>query len=224
MNNFDTNSKGLNIDLTIMRDEFQAQMRFDENFKRIDDNDNYLYIDFENLSSDFIVTINEEHNEKLKKVVIDNDLNYNFDSDELENYQFIECIESNFENVELYNFCLKNDIAIEERYEIVTVTGYSQGDNATVLINTIEFKTVMGNDFDSTIHGAIFTNYFYNQPIDCRLTVNDNEYIVELKNEYEYYDSEVQDEIITWCCNNIEVEDKDLLKSELKNLLPSDLY
>ena len=225
MNNFDTNSKGLNIDLTIMREEFQGTMRFDENFKRIDDDDNYLYIDFENLKEDFTVTIDEEDIEKVRSIVIDKGLNYYYDNDtDLEIDEYIDCIERSFSDIELYEFCTANNISIEEDYETMTIHGYSQGDRATILINTKEFKTVMGNDFDALKHQEIFTNYFYDQPIDCRLTVNDNEYIVELKNEYEYYDSEVIEEIVTWCCNNIEVEDKELLKTEIENLLPSDLY
>ena len=224
-NNYDSNSKGLNIDLTIMRDEFLARINFDENFKRIEE-DVYLYIDFDNLSKDFIVTITEENNKKLKNIVLENDLNYYYDNDNLENNEFIDCIERSYNDskIELYDFCLNNEIEIEERYKTMYVTGYSQGDRARILVNTKEFKNHAGSKFDSKIHGDIFTNYFYDQPIYCNIIVNGDDYCVELTNEYAYYDSDVIEEIITWCVDNIEVENKELLKEEIEQLLPSVLY
>lgn len=225
INNYDLSSTGVNIDLTIGKDSFLGQDRFNENFTRIEDN-TYLYIDYGNLSNDFIVTITEEDNEKLKKIVIDNDLNYNYDSDNLETCQYIDCITENYNNIELYEFCLNNYIEIEERYKTISISGYSQGDYATVIVNTKECKKVWENEFIKAMpnYSDYFVNLFYNQPLYCSIVVNDIDYYVEFEDEYKYYDSKVIEEIINWSLKNIEVDNKDLLKEQLTELLPTDLY
>jgi len=117
-NNYNNNSDGKNIELTIYVDHDQTQMQFDESFTRLTDKDAYYYTDCGNLET----------------------------PDSLENATAI------------------------------SITGYSQGDYATVYCDPAALTKLWGVETDAQKLKADFEGLFFDSRIYCLFLIDGEEY------------------------------------------------
>ena len=230
-NNYDLNSQGLSVEVSIVRDTLQAQYEYDENFKQIEDG-LLLYIDYSNLSGDYdlsndIVIANNKFNEvMLKKLLVKNDYVY---YSEIKDFFFDDLVN------DLFNFCandkdeiisLLSDYNIEytSNYTTVITRGYSQGNYAEILVNVAEFKKMAGVVFDEDLYENIFHNYLWDTPIYGTVTINGDEFIInEFINDLYTSDEDIKKEIIDYLLKTIKNVDLEKLEMILNDLIPDSI-
>ena len=166
--------RNLQIENDLYYDEFMSQLNFDENFKRIENKNSFVYTDFGNLSGDFdknnffdidydktkLRDINKLKIALLEEMSGDVDIR-NYDAEDLIGQYLTDY--ADLEDLEM----LLNEykISYKKTYAILYVSGYSQGDNAQIFVNKEEFKKIVGVDFIEDDYQEIFQNYFYDMPI-----------------------------------------------------------
>ena len=224
MNNYNCSSTGLNIEFTCERDLDVSQMYFSDNFISIyqkggslinshySNVDCYLFVDNANFDNDFDI----------------NDLdNYTFTKNNLinlmlsvENIDYIQemtrdLFDKSFskmtklELIELYNnefnarFSSSDLINyLKPIFEVIDIRGYSQGDYAEIIFRHKDIKQYNFTDKDEFLlmMSDCFTDLFYNSPIYCRLTINDDEFYIDenLKDQYKYDQDEIKEVIETF--------------------------
>ena len=203
-NNFDQSSTGINLELACFRDSDQSRIEFEENFTCIQPEEYrrsgcWFYSEYgnnekpDNLSDcydfgkcnrkDFrqyaleYYELSENSEPGLIRELIDDmfeygswkDLAIHLLDDEV---GFYDAMRNEFPDI--HNAVLK--------YESCNVTGYSQGDYALVLYP-------IGSKFEGMREH--FKHLFYDAPIYCRLTVNDEEFdLMEDTEDYYKWDRE----------------------------------
>ena len=186
MNNFDTSTNGVSLDLNCEYDTWLSQDNFNENFKKL--GDSWQFIDYGNFIEKDIsdrkyykATIKE-----LKQSIIEYCGNAK-EATEQSNYyigkpfswlskdELFELIENIIDNrSDLIEFYQEN---FKPLYEVLAVCGYSQGDYAEVVFFEEDIKQYNFKDRAEFLTGmrSYFINLFYNSPIYCRLTIDDYE-------------------------------------------------
>jgi len=226
-NNFDKSSSGVNIELFLNYNIDLSQINFDDNFKLIEDSF-LFYKDFGNMklneNLDYYFNINNTIKNKKKLLTI---LNYNnyFDYYHLDYdvnnllCEIIRYIGISLKNMEdLDNLLVKNYVKFSTNFEYTEITGYSQSDFCKILVDTKQFKEVVGVDFDSKVYRHIFKNYCYDSPLSCCAIINNKEYYPEtLDGQYIEFDKEIFIDDIIKQVKNIDVE---LLTKGLEKLVP----
>ena len=84
----------------------------------------------------------------------------------------------NFKSVEggyIYIDCDQLDDEPTPECKLMEITGYSQGDYAKVWYNPTEIEKLWGNAPNEKNLKEQFEQYFYDQPIDISVTINDKE-------------------------------------------------
>jgi len=227
MNNFDMNSKGINIIANIFYDECLSQDNFDRNCKLIDKNkDFFIYTDYGNLSSDFYISLKEESRTDLEDVIEQEQIYCGCSIDELDIQELQALIENELSYIDLFFICKKYHLEIEQNYELLTIRGFSQGDILKIFVNIEEFEKVTGavfNDIKESLKEDLI-NYCYKTPLTARITINDQEiYLDGIDGNYIYYDADTKKQIIEICLKSVSDIDQDLLKEELEELLPEEI-
>jgi len=162
MNNFDKSGTGIDINVYVEYDNDMAQITFDENFERLED-DTFKYIDFGNLNK-----------------------------------------------------------AIEwEDYTQIHIRGYSQGDNATVLVDMKQLAEVWGKTPTYDELEKLFTQMFYDSPLYVRAEINEREVYSKFDGNYDEYN---KNEFIAEIMEELKNSELDLkvLKEELEKIVPSE--
>ena len=232
-NNFNCNSRGLAIELFVQYDNESSQWIFDDNFTHIK-NDTYWYSTWNNIQAPDcfydLYDITEPDKETSYEILVDN---FNYDLEELEEDNWdkdriLEEVMDNYsfpEDLDDFNDMLNyNNITYDKLYEIVYSRGYCQGDAVTVLIST-KLRNVYGlaDDVDLVDNVQEDINHFlWDSPLYCRITINDREYYSEtFDGSYEYFDRDI---FIKEILEEYKDDglDMDLLKEELKRLIPDE--
>ncbi|MDY0138252.1 MAG: hypothetical protein RBR50_01010 [Candidatus Izemoplasmatales bacterium] len=227
-NNFDNNSKGISIECNIHYSTDIAQMDFDDSFSRIDDSV-YQYVDFGNISKLDTKDLISIHSNNKKSDLIDLlDYFHSYDYDiTWSKNELIDFIYS-LDFKELYtkswsnNNDIENYIKVTKRYEVITSRGYNQGDIADIIIPH-KLADIWGIDKKDLMQGLQeqISHFLWDCPINGAITINDVEWNVDeiLDDRYEYD----KDKIISHIVANSDIEDKELLKSELDKVIPYEI-
>lgn len=223
MNNFDTSSNGVNLELSCFFDISQGQYLFNENFVNVYRsgssllNDHYfnidcfLFIDYGNCSNDFDLADFDNYSftkNDLFKALVDHDGDLIALRDSFISYMGYSIYKAtkadllDYVNHRLYDdsekieFCSKY---LTPKFEVLPIRGHSQGDYAEIIFKHCDIEQYNFEDREKFLYMMQdhFTNLFYNAPLFCRLTINDDVEINLhgcLKNEYEYDKSEILDQ------------------------------
>ena len=230
-NNFNQSSSGINITYGVEVDYSSSQYIFDENFKFLKD-ELVIYTDWSNLSGeysvedDYIIEDTKYNRVILKKLLVDEKY-YNFS--ELTN-NFDELIELVF-NINVDEDDLKDlfryyNIKYTSNYTKLVSRGYNQGDYMEVLVNTKEFKKIIGVEFDKNLYQKIFDSKLWDAPLSVWVDINDIRFYSPLMDGLYCNDGGYNKEIFI---KEILEEFKDkkldleVLKEELINTLPSEI-
>jgi len=226
-NNFNTSTTGINIEVSVEFDADMARMNWDENFKRVDDGE-FAYIDFGNLSGDMpeIQPLPRQKGKIIDAICLAEDfwLTKAEMQKEYTQEEIVDEISDYFMNKEeVLEFFEEHDIKTNsDELAEVSITGYSQGDYATILVNTKEFEKVLGIKFNESNYTEYFTNLFYSQPLYARATINGEEYYSEnFDGQYVEFDKEeyISELIENVLAENTEI-DKNVLRDELEEIVP----
>jgi len=208
MNNFDCSTSDVSLDLSCHFDVSMAQIYFEENFTRCTDlnggsllNDRYYNVDlfiftggnniggFDLADKDFY-HIKRVTNKQILKSIIDqfygealedlkDDSMHYFSKYpyQLNKYELLELIENAYN--EDYQVFLNN--TFDKKFEVIAIRGYSQGDYAEIIFTEELIKEYNFKDKEKflSMMGDHFTNLFYDQPLYCRLEVDDQEYYLD---------------------------------------------
>lgn len=197
VNNFDTNSNGVNIELSAFYDSFIAQQDFQECFEKVDVNapdgfygDVYFFKCFD---ADTYIE-NETRNYKIdcdSKTLIRHFIDYvGGDVRELLREAEItsrDTVRDTLGQIEahLYYEAEINDFYskyFELDFHVYQTRGYSQGDAATILIS---------KDAQCLDHiKQLIDHVFWDQPVYARLEVNDVEYYLDENTDRYDYDKD----------------------------------
>jgi len=239
MNNYNQSSTGLNIDLNLSYDIFGSQTNFNENIVRSNNfKDFFVYVDYDNLSYklgydpkkidiDDLYKFDETRVNKIKfmKHII-NELGYIYsDIKDLSIRDMCnDHLEFNDIN-DLYCLILSSDIKYKKLYDVINITGYSQGDQASIIVLSDIFCKAWGCDtIDLDSLTEEIKHYFYDSPIIARITINDEEYYnEELDGMYLYYDEDQKEIFINEVIKYYNNLDPILLRSELEKIVPNEL-
>lgn len=170
-NNYDCNSKGLNIEAQLYYSNYFARDWFEENFKRLGREFrttkewHYIYIDWGNLPADDIIDDNERIVKILddEKTVAEKIFKYlvkeewyteaELEEEKDDMYALIELgidtiYDSTFDDAifPIEELLMRANINFKSKYTIVYSRGYCQGDYAEVLVFEEELKKVWGAD------------------------------------------------------------------------------
>lgn len=239
-NNFDCSSSGVNIECSVFLDDFMSRMNFEENFEILVHsswgvNSVSIYKDYGNLSDEYCIDNDLVIDEtKLSRVKMLKHLvsigEYYSDFKDCETvFEMLGDLIQN-DNIKDYIEVL-DDAGIEysRNYITMTTTGYSQGDFAEILVNVNEFEDVHCVNFNKDKHQQYFDNLFWDAPMSVRVTIDGEDFISEkFDGQYrnwidgKYFDYD-KDEFIAEILENFEDVDSDLLKSELDEILPSEV-
>lgn len=235
MNNFNTSTTGIDIGLAVEFDAGMARIDWEINFKRIGNSDKFAYIDYGYLSGDMpeIQPLPRQKG-KIIQAMIKKSLS-GFDSVFLDYYTKQELKGMSQDMlVSVLDEILYDEKKVQEFYNEhgiktnandiveVSITGYSQGNYATILVNAKEFEEIHGAKFKEEDYKDYFTNLFYNQPLCVRATVNDKEYHSErFDGQYVEFDKdEYIAELVASVLEDQPEIDKDVLIEELEEIVP----
>jgi len=215
-------------DINIRFDAFLSQASFDDNIVRLDDG-TYLYMDEGNLSKEIDNSILPRQKGKLVDCI---------HSEFPDSYDYKTLLEQNqdtlaewlqnlfYDTEDFLKTCAKYDIkTARDNYVEINITGYSQGDSATVLINKAEALEVWGGeDINEESLRDLFINYFYDSILVVRLNVLGTEYISEQfdfqyqNGDNDYDKDKLIEELVEYF--KTEVSDIEFFKEQLEELLP----
>lgn len=224
-NNYNTNSKHVDIEVSCFLDSDLARMYFDENFERVND-DLFIYIDNGNIEANVDpITVCTKTNTKndMAKALDDLGVTYYSYLDDIKEYSFQELIDELENNAVFgdgFTDCLdENNVKYFKDYDLVTVTGYSQGDYATVIIPTKKLEQVWGASVNLDDLQKYMRNLFYDAPLYLRINISSEDYYLHDYWEYNYkYD---KDEIIEAFFNHYKnVPEPEYVKEYLEENLP----
>lgn len=234
MNNFNTSTTGLNVELGCFRDTDLSSFWFEDSFTCVSRdsfsllNDGYRGVnifvyqspDFElfNLDNWKVPTKIKLHDLMLNKLF--NGCTGTFNTEAKDQYdklsykltqaELLEFLSCTYEP-DYHEFIIRN---FEPKFKIVSSRGYCQGDYAEVIYILDEVGDTEELDFD---------NELWNTPVYCRLTVNDEEFYIdsEMKDQYEYDEDEIA-RIIIKLIRGSGIEETELAISEALALIPSE--
>ena len=208
MNNFDCSTSGVSLDLYCHFDVSMAQLNFEENFTRCTDlnggsllNDRYWKVDlfiftggdniggFDLADKDFY-HIKKATNKQILKSIVDQFYGESLEElkwdsihyfskypYQLNKHELLELVE-NVYNEDYQQFLVST---FDKKFEVIAIRGYSQGDYAEIIFTE---ELIKGYNFEDkekflSMMSDHFTNLFYDQPLYCRLEVDDQEYYLD---------------------------------------------
>lgn len=210
---------------------------FQENFTQVknEDNDIWLYIDYGNLSSDVDYSILPRQKGKVINTMLENELTEwtlaELLSMETETvYEHFTSCFNIYSSDSVYNeldefleMCGANNIkTVRDSYVEFEISGYSQGDQATVVVNPSEAEKVWGNTIEN---GALtkegLFQLFCDHTNTVRIDVMGAEFISEQDGTYEYDKDDLIKEMLEYFEN--EIGNLEYFEEQLEDMLPSEL-
>lgn len=208
MNNFDQSSTGTNIEFNGGYDTAISQDDFTDNFKNVK-GDTWIYTDDCNLNKstdDIKIKINSTNKAIINDIAfhymtgttfdklreIKESYFHDFNHRKLSEDEILEIlydVSETSEPHELMSYLEKGNTCLDEHLEInyttVSITGYSQGQYAEVILLD-DIKNEFGKDVD---FNQMFVNYFYRAPVYGELIINGEDYPLYeyLTDYYEWY-------------------------------------
>jgi len=220
----------------IYYDNCQSADNFNENIAEAEYEDGYtyLYVDYGNLSNEVDYSIYPRQKGKIIKCLLA-EFSEDFDRKELLSLpqdvlnEWLEgaCYDKEelLQQFETYN--IKN--ARTSDYIEIVVTGYSQGERATVLVNKKEALKIWGSeDIDEKALQTELEHYFYDSPLNVRIDILGTEYICEtFDGQYQEYGSDTnydKDKLIKELLEYFkdEIEDLEFFEEQLEDYIPSE--
>ena len=229
MNNFNMSSTGINIETNIGYDEIMGQINFDENINRVDVNgvEYFVYSDYGNIDTD--ISIDDLIKYDLESNTLLNDLKVYHNKEDIkkEDYQeYFDMLEDDLSYMdleEIQEVLYDMSVPYTTHYKIVNITGYSQGDYASVIILTDKLKEVWGvaklNIVDVKQN---ITNYFYDTPLRAVVTVNNEDYFIEGYDGYYQFDYSKEEVIKALIHDTPNTINKTILRAELEKVIPTE--
>lgn len=236
MNNFNSSTSGVNLELSCFFDSHQSSYLFDENFTRIND-DTFLFIDHGNFSNEFDLSSLDNYDlsscfvREIKQYFIEHVSDYKSDLNELAyNYfekrfnqllknELLEILTNELDNDDLIDFLNDN---FKAKFEKIIIQGYSQGDQVTVIFKHKDMKEYNFDNRDIFINNMknYIYNLFYDAPLFCKLTIDNIEFYFNdyIKNEYNYDKSE----LLSIASEHIKHDKKDIIMQFLNDNLTSE--
>lgn len=244
-NNYDANSKGLNIEGFACYDSQQSLELFEDNFKKVqeasyDSNGytHYIYTSSRELDEDFEYFI-EGTKTQYKKFLNDSksysDAYLSLASLEDLQDDVIETLEQSYYRMEEKDKIQK---AVEEygikyicEYETFETRGYSQGDYAKVFVNIKEVCKLWGCEDSESLRKNLqqsIDNYFWDCPVVATVTINNVEFRYdEICTEGDCYYNWEREEfiqgILDFYKEKMLEDDFKGLEEQLEYLLPTEL-
>lgn len=251
MNNHDTSTSGVNLDLSCSYDTFMSQQNWNESFTNISRQggslieprffnvDIYQFVDCGNFKEKSIFDLDnysDKTKHSIKLLLLDKvyvsvegareaardmfDKSYS----QLTVNELLELLNEEMES----QYCSSDYIDFYReyftpKYETITIRGYSQGDYAEVIFFHEDMKEYKYKDEASFISkmSDYFTHLFYDAPVYCRLTIDNEEddpiFLDEaLTDSYEWD----RDLVLQYAKDNIEHEKKAYILEWLDDNLP----
>lgn len=195
-NNYDQSSTGINIESRCHYDNWLSQEYFNENFEKIKGDSAWFYTDCRQLNDDSLSEFKTSG--KIK------------DYERLCEYNFISIERADYDNASDYKIDVVQELVALEGFRnavkeasgfnikldfkndirMIEIRGYSQGDYAEVYADFTQIESLWGKIPSESELKELFTNYFYDAPIACRVTINNEEYNIYgmpcFKSEYEF--------------------------------------
>lgn len=227
VNNFDSSSSGVNVEVNVYRAEIDAQYRYDENFEELCSNDVKQYIDWGNIG----VCSNEElfkiKTSNSKQSIIDA-IEYlvGYCDDSIVKDDLIEVL-YDMDFCDLYaptwsrNKSVFDLLDVKCNFEVVVSTGYSQGDVRDVIIPH-KLADVWGCKKSDMMNGMQeeIDHLIWDTPINGEIVVDGSEYFIT-----EYMDSnyEWDADAVLESFKSTHDDLDDVVFEEIEELLPTEL-
>lgn len=224
INNYNTSSTGIDIELSVSYNGDMARWNWEENFLSCS-NSIYIYTNYENLKIDSFEELFESNELTTEESLLEL-VNSKFD-EEAEDCSFTELLDWYVfptDILELVEDLEEYKVKHTRLYQTTSSTGYSQGNCSEVLVPT-KLRELWGLDDDKDLIGkdlkTLIDNYFWDYPYSIRGTVNDVEWYSEsLDGQYKGYDKDtVIKEILESFKEDVDVK---VLESELQDLVPNE--
>lgn len=232
MNNFDTNTNNVNLELRVTWDTDLSQMWFDDVIFRVGDNDSKLFAygveDFDpiylgnyNLKS---ATNKQLHtwlrvnyygsSEDMKDDALNYFSKYSY---QLTKAELIELAENILYQEDYKEFLEANFTPL---FSTITTIGYNQGDQNKVVLPWTLFDNKEPTTKDIESYKEEIDRLFWDAPIDPFFTIDDEQFYItdSLKDLYSY---DVK-EILQVVKDNLTHEKKDYILNWLEENLPND--
>lgn len=173
-------------DIFICQDSDTSRMLFEENFERVeqDNDDLWLYTDNSQLPDDIApINIPPHLNTKNNVAAALDELSDSFYSyaEDIKEYTLQELIDeltdlATFDD-EYTDALNDHNVKYEQPYDVITICGYCQGDCATVIVPTEALKTLWGsNNVNLNDLREYFTHVFFDAPIYFHMTYDNEEF------------------------------------------------
>lgn len=207
MNNFDSSSTGLNLELAVSFDAERARSDFTACFKQLH-NEQYLFMDYGNISEEFDLADLDKYDlttgtkADIKAWYVWNISHFNSDQNDsaykchgktfsrLTKQELIEVVIAECDTVSAIDFLTE---MFTPKYEVIRITGNCQGEIDDIILTQEVIATHTFDDREEFLSRMSdqFTNLFYNQPLYARLTVNGEEHYLDCETKDAYtYDQE----------------------------------
>ncbi len=209
---------------------------FDENFARTkEDDDTWLYVDYGNLSKTVDYSILPRQKGKVVNTMIENELTewtlaelLSMDTETVYEH-FTSCFniysdDKDYNELdEFLEMCGANNIkTVRDSYVEFELSGYSQGDSVTVIVNPSEAEKVWGNTVEN---GAVTKDGLFQMFFDStnlvRIDVMGAEFISEQDGSYEYDKDDLIKEMVEYFAD--EIDNMEYFEEQLEDMLPSEL-
>ena len=187
MNNYTTNAEHVDLELACFLDSGLAWMYFEENFISLSEGV-YLYTDNGNVPDDSAacVTISKRTNSKNELASALDELQWGGSYvEDVKSYTIAELISELLDEADTDAFTGDSDylsaldasnVDYTRDYDTITLTGYSQGDYATVIVPTETLTEAWGTTPDLNTLKQSLHNLFYDAPLYFLLTVDGEEH------------------------------------------------
>jgi len=215
----------------IIRDEdIQVEVddysdNFHSNFNETEEDYVFLYVDYGNLSNDVDYSILPRQKGKVIEAILIEWDNW-FERSELKAMN-VDTIYEHFTNAcnsisEFMEYCKRYNIkTVRDSYVEFYISGYSQGDGRTVIINRAEAEECWGNTVEGGVSQDSLFQMFCDHTNNVRLTILGTEFISEQDNQYDYDKDDLITELKEYFKD--EIEDLGFFEEQLEDLLPTEL-
>lgn len=230
-NNFDTNSNGVNIEVSCIYDCHISQMDFNENLESLGGKDTeWFYNSHKQMDVDSIYDFSYSFtDEKAVREFLDKECHIHFDESDYVTFQdYLDDIMAEWKacegNEQVQEWVDDSPITMKRvnDVEIYETRGYSQGDYARVFIDWAQFAELITSELTEETKNAqreYIDHLFWDAPIHGVATINDVEYYYEF-DSYDFKRSEWIESILKDFQDH---EKLDVIKNDLESLIPENL-
>lgn len=187
VNNYTQAANGTpSISINLHFDHDQSQIDFNENFERLEKQNNYYYIDNGNLtdheSIEFVLNGTIENMRKFHAEYISNNTD-NFTDEDIKQDIFLSYLPDDISQLEQINGDELNTCDLyfssSKIIDYVVIRGYSQGDYAKVFFCPADIESVWGKKHKENDLKESFSHMFFDAPIYGVIDIDGEEYFYD---------------------------------------------